>query len=82
MQTIQTKTIAATDTKGQRAKAISASGESVTMPFRYDYTYRQNALLAATALCHKLGWTGELVEGNTKEGFVYVWATGPKLSIV
>jgi hypothetical protein len=73
MQTITTKYLPATNTRGARIKATSASGISVTMPLDYSLTISEAHRNAMISLCEKLKWTGTLAEGNTKNGYVYVF---------
>ena len=71
MIAIQTKYIGPTDTKPSRIVATTANGQRVTVS--YDNASRNPHRDAALALCKKVGWTGTLAEGGTKEGSVFVF---------
>ncbi|MEY5060448.1 MAG: hypothetical protein RIS45_369, partial [Planctomycetota bacterium] len=44
----------------------------------YELGEAQNAIRAAKALGAKLGWSGEMVLGSTKDGYVAVFASGDR----
>lgn len=70
---IVTKYIGPTNTKGGRIKATTENGRfSVTIGYPHEshHPYAE----AAVALCRKLGWTGDLIEGGTTNGSVFVFA--------
>lgn len=74
MQTITTKYIPATNTKGARIKATSTSGLSATVS--YDDALPEGEfqhIAAVKSLCKKSNWQGKLVAGETKTGFVFVF---------
>ena len=74
MQTIETRFIPATNTKGERVKAIaSGGGGSVTLQWSYSGQTVDCHFEAVKALCLKLGWLGKFVAGSTKKGFVWVF---------
>jgi hypothetical protein len=74
MQTIETKYIPATSTRGRRVKATSTSGISVTVPWNDGVADEQNHHRAAAALAQTLGWTGRMVSGSLRRGgLVYVF---------
>jgi hypothetical protein len=76
MQTITTKYLGATESRGSRIKATTTMGESVTVP--YDHSKSNEAVhrVAFLALMEKLpnwgrnAWT----VGDTKTGYIYVIA--------
>ena len=73
MQAIETKYLPATNTRGSRIKATSASGLSVTVPYPHELSGMECHWEAARALVAKLGWgAGEYVAGGTKGGYVFV----------
>jgi len=76
MQAIITKYLGPTEHKPSRVKARAANGQSITMSWHsIDKDNTEDAhRVAAEALRDKLGWTGELIAGGTKEGFVFVFA--------
>lgn len=74
MQTITTKYIPATDTKGSRIKATASGGVSVIMPYRYDMSTKETHIAAVGLLMEKLDWHGKMVCGDTKTGVVCVFS--------
>ena len=73
MQSIRTKYLKATDTRGERIKATSSSGQSVTVPWYYAPDVEENHARAAHALAEKLGWKGSFTgAGLDDSGFVFV----------
>mgnify|MGYP001766509437 CR=1 FL=1 len=59
MQAIQTRYIGPTNTRGSRIRAWCAAG-SIVIPFPYEADSQQAAhRIAAEALQHRLGWTGD-----------------------
>lgn len=75
MQTITTKFIGPSNTRGARVKATTASGMSHVVPYDYEMGNKSYAV-AALALARKLGWSGSLIEGDTRDGKVFVFSTG------
>ena len=76
MQAIETKYLPATNTKGNRIKATTASGKSHTIPYPGEYDTEKAHRIAANLLKEKMDWTGELIGGATKAG--YAWVFKPK----
>lgn len=72
MQSITTKYISATNTRGSRIKATAGKGQSITIGYDHGATCAHR--VAAVALINKLDWCGDLVwcEGGTETGYVYV----------
>lgn len=76
MKAIETKYIPATNTLPQRVRAWDCDGNQVTISAgRLDRADAHRK--AAEALRDKMGWTGEMIEGGTKGGSVFVFL--PKL---
>ena len=75
MQTINVKYLPATNTKGVRIKA-TCEGGSITTSRDYGLNTEQNYMEAAKQLKSKLFWTGTMVGGHTKDGFVFVFVNG------
>jgi hypothetical protein len=71
MQAIETRFIGPTDYRGARIKATAGGGATLTIAYDYEGNEHRKA---AEALRDKLGWTGELIEGSTTRGNVYVFA--------
>lgn len=74
MQTINTKYLGATNTKGGRIKATH-SGKSLSVTLSYDHALGadENHLRAATALRDKLGWKHQFYGGSNQSGDGYVF---------
>lgn len=71
-QAISTKYLGATNHRGSRIKATCPAG-SLTVPFDHALNAPNNHAAAGIALARKLGWTGTLSLGGTKEGYVLVF---------
>ena len=73
---IQTKYLPPTNTRGSRYKAFTESGRHITIQPSDSLSSEQNHRAAALALCAKMAWDADgddLIEGGTKEGYVYVF---------
>lgn len=72
---IVTKVLPDTYARGKRIKAYTETGHNITIPFHQEGeesledVYRK----AAQALCGKLNWTGEMIAGSVKDGYVFVF---------
>ncbi len=74
-QSIITKFIPATNRRPSRVKAIASGGESHTSSYHnLDGNEEQRHFAVARSLAEKLDWSGRLVGGATKTGFVFVFA--------
>jgi hypothetical protein len=74
MQAITTKYHGPTNTRGARITATSESGIKVTLPYPHELTGRECHDAAVRALCHKIGWTGQMVAGAIHGGgYAYVF---------
>jgi hypothetical protein len=71
MQAIQTRYIGFRNVRGSRVKAFAQAG-SVTLTWDDALSEYANHVLAAEALCERLGWTGKmygtLASGVLKNG--------------
>ena len=82
MQSIETKTLAATAQRGERIKAIhNGNVLSITIPFNYGLDWKENHQDAARQLMHKLDWHGELHGGTTRAGMAWVFVNDDSLVI-
>ncbi len=72
-QAIETKYLGPTDTKGSRVKASTESGQSRIIPWDDARDSETNHRIGAIALCHKMQWSGHLVGGAVKRGYVWVF---------
>lgn len=77
MKAISTRALAPTDTKGLRIKAYDLDGNSVTIPDPDLPDTHQEAryAAAAVALCRKMEWSGPLLGGAVKDGYVFVFVS-------
>jgi hypothetical protein len=67
-QSISTRYIGPTDTKGSRVKARSSSGLSITIGWADELNSDANHTQAARALASKLGWSGLWIGGGAADG--------------
>lgn len=74
-QSIQTKFIKPTTTKGARVKAITSMGLSVTVPYDYALSYADAHWPAVQALLKKfhLEWGAKFAVGSSVDGTGYVF---------
>jgi len=82
-QSISTKYLCATNTRGSRVKARSSSGLAVTLSWDDALNTDANHGAAALALATKLGWKGRWVAGAERDGRgnVYVNDDGDGFSL-
>lgn len=73
MKAIETKYIGPRDFKGSRFVATDNDGNRVIVAYDYSLNSEDNHKRACLALCRKMGWSGDLVSGDTKTGMVHVW---------
>jgi len=84
MQAIETKLLPCTNTKPYRVVArASGGGRAVVSADGSDkgYGHVETHALAAQALCRRMGWTGTLIAGGTKAGFVFVLSDGERFTV-
>lgn len=74
---IETRYIPPTNTRGSRYKAFTESKRSITIHAADNLSSQENHREAAKALCRKMGWDGEMVEGGSSRGYVYVFLPHP-----
>ena len=73
MKAILTKFLGATNFRSSRIKATDTDGNSITTPWDDELGPEENHLLAATKLCTKMNWKGDLVTGTLKNEYVHVF---------
>jgi hypothetical protein len=73
MKAIKTKYKGPTNTRGSRIIASDEDGNKVTISYPYELSGEDCHRKAADALCAKMGWTGELIGGSLKNGYVFVF---------
>lgn len=82
MQVITTKYLGPTKHKGTRIKATTANGgASITISRNTADCIEDSHRQAVMLLCRKLDWHGEIVEGSTPTGHVYVFTSGLKIRV-
>lgn len=75
MQTITTKYLGPTNTRGSRYVASNPDGKRVVISKDYALDTDKMHLKAALALCAKMGWHGELIGGWIgKSQYAFVFA--------
>lgn len=74
MQTIACKYLGPTNFKGSRVKATATNGESITVAYQYELGFEGTCCEVATDLKNKLGWSGVMYGGHTRDGMVFVFA--------
>jgi hypothetical protein len=79
LQSIETKKLGPTDTRGSRIIAKTASGIRVTIGYPYELSGVDCHALAAETLARKLKWiepevafSSRWIAGGTKAGYVFV----------
>lgn len=73
MKAIVTRYVGPTNTKGSRIIASDEDGNKITISYPYELSGEAVHRKAAEALREKMGWTGELVSGSLKNGYVFVF---------
>jgi hypothetical protein len=81
MQSIVTKYLGPTTHRGSRIRATGTGGATLTLPFNHVYSDGRNHAETALELCRRLGWTGELVQGCTRDGYVFVFDRGERFAV-
>ena len=77
MQTITTKYVGPTNSRGSRVIARTTSGVRRVMAWDYARSQDSNHREAAHLLAEQLGWAGEWIAGTLNEnGNVYVCVSG------
>lgn len=81
MQSIATKTLPATNTKPARIVATTASGIRRVESRSHDGPDEQQHACVALELARSLDWTGTLIAGATRDGYVFVFDNGGRYTI-
>jgi hypothetical protein len=76
MKAIETKYHGPTNTRGARITASDLDGNRITVPYPHELSGEDVHRVAAEALRDKMGWSGRLIGGSTKAGYVFVFAGG------
>jgi hypothetical protein len=75
MKAIKTKYKGPTNYRGSRIIASDEDGNKVTISYPYELSGEAVYRKAADALCSKMGWSGNLVGGSLKNGYVFVFTS-------
>lgn len=73
MKAIETRYHGPTNTRGSRISASDGDGNRVSISYPYELSGMAVHQSAAIALAVKMNWTGRLIGGSTKAGYVFVW---------
>lgn len=73
MKAIETKFHGATNTRGARISATDSDGNRVYISYPYELSGEEVHRKAVDALCEKMKWTGKMVSGQTRTGYVFVF---------
>lgn len=73
MKAITTKYHGPTNTRGARISASDLDGNRVSIPYPHELSGEDVHRKAAEALMAKMDWTGPLVGGAVKHGYVFVF---------
>jgi hypothetical protein len=75
MKAIRTKYYGPTNTKGAKIIASDEDGNRVSISYPYELSGEAVHRAAANALCVKMGWTGEMIGGSLRDGYVFVFVS-------
>jgi hypothetical protein len=75
MKAITTKYHGPTNTRGSRISAFDEDGNRVTISYPYELSGEAVHAAAAEALKAKMQWSGRLIGGAVKHGYVFVFAS-------
>ena len=73
MQTISTRYCGCTNTKGSRIVAKASGGKKITLSYNHALNSEGNHMAAAHELMKRLGWSGRMIGGDTKDGMSFVF---------
>jgi len=76
MKAIVTKYHGPTNTRGSRITASDEDGNKITISYPYELSGEAVHRKAAQALCDKMKWSGNLVGGSLKHGYVFTFSEG------
>jgi hypothetical protein len=80
-QSIQTRYISATNLRGSRVSATSASGQRIILEWDDALNTDENHKAAAAALARKLDWHGVWACGSLPHGCVFVLQDGDRFMV-
>lgn len=73
MKAITTKYVGPTAAKGARITAFDCDGNKTSICYPHELSGEAVYLKAAQTLAEKMGWTGNMVGGAVKGGYVFVF---------
>lgn len=73
MKAIETKYSGPTNTRGARIIASDCDRNRISISYPYELSGEDVHRKAAEALRDKMGWTGKLAGGATKNGYCFVF---------
>lgn len=77
MKAITTTYYGATNSHGARITARDSDGNRATIDYPQDAQGGEEAhAQAARQLCGKMGWSGTLIGGGTRDGYVFLFDLG------
>jgi hypothetical protein len=77
MKAIVTKYHGPTNFKGARITASDEDGNRISISYPYELSGEAVHRKAAEALKEKMNWSGKLVSGSLKTGYVFVFVGEP-----
>lgn len=75
MKAISTRYHGPTNTRGSKITASDEDGNRVSIGYPHELSGEACHRKAAETLCAKMGWTGNLIGGSTKRGYVFVFVS-------
>lgn len=79
MKAITTKFHGPSNVKGARMSASDMDGNRVIDSYQHELNSEENHKAIARRLCIKMGWSGSLIMGAIKGGYVHVWDPSAKM---
>ena len=76
MKAIRTHYLGATNYRPSRIVASDEDGHRITISYQSELGTSDAHRRGADALCAKMGWQGEMIEGSMGNGFVFVFTKG------
>lgn len=73
MKAIRTKYLGPTDKRGSRIKAYDEDKNNIVLPYDHALNSYDNHVKAAEGLKTQMKWTGRLIAGSWKNGYVFVF---------
>jgi len=75
MKAIVTTCKGPTDHRGSRIVASDEDGNRITVAYDHALSGEAAHRIAAEAFCKYMGWTGDMVCGSVKRGYVFVFVS-------